>query len=201
MKDFIDKKRKEIEKLNPKNHDKIFADGLKTSLDLAINSYEEELRRSEKIQNSITGLLTFVSFLFGGFVIFIVNFKFQYFKWDSFLVIPEAILITVIMILLIIATRYHSYECFVNPEKQVIGTFDKLIHDYGVIDNKFIPGLKETILLCDYVRVFDSVQLVNDKKKKMLNFSAILLSIFIFLFLISLILTIVGGYANAIKQN
>lgn len=190
MFEFIRNKRKEIKKLNPEEGDKIFLDGLQISKNLAVNSYKEQIRRSEKVQSSINAVLTSVSFLFAGFMVFI-SFAKDILCESVFakvvLILTTAVILAAIVIM-ILASMYKKYECFKEPEVQLKGTFEKLIDDYGVVDGEFIPGLEETILITDLNKVHKSVEKNNTLKRRLLKSAIILLLIFIVLFAILLVM-------------
>lgn len=182
MKHYLDSKRNEICKLNPEKGNEIFYDGLKTAKNLAINSYEEQLRRGEKIQKSINSTLTSVSFLFAGLILFI-SFCYDKLKiWEGVFTYLAVVVILSSIIILLIASMYKKYKCYYGPEDQVKGTFEKLINEYGVMAKTFVPGLEETILLCDLNDVQTSVNKINTNKRRLLKASIILLIIFIGLF-------------------
>ena len=82
---------------------------------------------------------------------------------------------------------YKKYELFKEPEEQLKGTFEKLVHTYGVLENKFVPGLEETILLIDLNKVHKSIESNNTTKRRLLKSAIILLIIFIGLFAVSLV--------------
>lgn len=190
MFEFIENKRKEIKKMNPEKGDEIFLDGLKISRNLAVNSYKEQIRRSEKIQSSINAVLTSVSFLFAGFMLF-VSFAMDTLHDSIFakvILISATVIILAAIMLMIFASIYKKYECFKEPEVQLKGTFEKLIDDYGVVDDEFIPGLEETILLVDLNKVHKSVEKNSTLKRRLLKSAIILLIIFVVLFAILLIM-------------
>lgn len=189
MNEFIKNKRKEIKNINPEKGDEIFLDGLKISKSLAINSYKEQIRRGEKIQNSVNAVLTSVSFLFAGFMLYI-SFAFCILAKSIFgeiiLFLAAGVILSAIIIM-ILASMYKKYELFKEPEEQLKGTFEKLVHTYGVLENKFVPGLEETILLIDLNKVHKSIESNNTTKRRLLKSAIILLIIFIGLFAVSLV--------------
>lgn len=203
MKNYLDSKRKEICKLNPEKGNEIFYNGLKTAKNLAINSYQEQLRRGEKIQKSINAVLTSVSFLFAGLMLF-VSFSYGTFvkkPWELCILFATIFVILSAIVLMILASMYKKYDCYKNTEVQVKGTFEKLINEYGVIDGSFVPGLEETILLDDLFRVHKSVEKGNTTKRRLLKASIILLLVFIVLFAFCLIIFAIEGRVSINGQQ